>query len=39
MSKVLNVVKDSFIWQVDLVAAHPWWALGFIWVLAVLAIV
>jgi hypothetical protein len=39
LSKALNVLKDSFIWQADLVEDHPWWALGFIWVLGVLALV
>lgn len=39
LSKALNVLKDSFIWQVDLVAGHPWIATGVIWALAICALV
>jgi hypothetical protein len=38
MSKAINVIKDSFLWQVDFVEGHPWLSIGAIWVLAVLAI-
>lgn len=38
MSKAINIIKDSFVWQADFVAGHPWLSVGAIWVLAVLAI-
>jgi hypothetical protein len=38
MSKAINIIKHSFVWQADFVEAHPWLSVGAIWILAVLAI-
>jgi uncharacterized membrane protein len=34
VSKAINYVKDAAIWQVDMVARHPWIASVLIWALA-----
>jgi hypothetical protein len=38
MSKIINVIKESFVWQVDLVEDHPWLCLALIWALGILAL-
>jgi hypothetical protein len=38
MSKTINVIKDSFVWQADFVEGHPWLCLALIWALGILAL-
>jgi hypothetical protein len=38
MSKIINVIKDSFVWQADFVEDHPWLCLTLIWALGILAL-
>jgi len=38
MSKIINVIKHSFAWQVDFVRDHPWVCVALIWALGIVAI-
>jgi hypothetical protein len=38
MSKIVNVIKDSFVWQADFVEDHSWLCLALIWALGILAL-
>ncbi len=39
VSKALNIIKDSFVWQADFVQAHPWTTIAMVWALTFVALV
>lgn len=38
MSKIISVIKDSFVWQTDFVEEHPWVCVALIWALGIAAL-